>query len=155
MKKEQNNEKNAVKGLNNKEHVYYYREITDDVIETTKQHALTPDDYDYAPDSFAYRFKSFWLFNLTKIYAFFYIHLKLHVHIKNKKLIRKYAKGTGFCLYGNHVCPYSDAYSPAIIAGTRIYTIVSPANFGVPFIGKYLGYLGGLPLGHTEELKKK
>ncbi len=134
--------------------VFYYSEPTDDMIATVKQEMKIPEDWNYAPDSLWWRFKAFWIFYLTKVYVYFYVPLKLHVRIKNKKVIKK-AKGSGFVLYGNHVYPYSDAFSPAIISNKRIYTIVSPANFGIPVLGKILPYLGGLPLGHTEELKQR
>ncbi len=134
--------------------VFYIDNEDRDVITLKKERKVIPDDYDFIPKSKWWKFKSFVIFYITKFIIFFVVHINLHVSIKNKKIIRK-IKDSGFVLYGNHVYPVSDAFSPALISHKRIYTIISPSNLDVPFMGRLLPYLGGVPLGHTDELKKR
>ena len=55
-----------------------------------------------------------------------------------------------FFLYGNHTQPIGDVFTPALcVLPRRIYTVVSPANYGIPVIGKLLPYLGALPVTGT------
>ena len=52
-----------------------------------------------------------------------------------------------FFIYGNHTQPVGDVFIPALcVLPKRIYTVVSTANYGIPFIGKILPYLGALPV---------
>ena len=56
-------------------------------------------------------------------------------------------------IYANHTNPFHDVFGPAIAADRRIFTIISPVNLKVPGIGKFLPYIGGLPLGKTKQEK--
>ena len=56
-------------------------------------------------------------------------------------------------IYANHTNPLHDVFGPAVAADRRIFTIVSPVNLKVPGIGKFLPYIGALPLGKTKEEK--
>ena len=67
----------------------------------------------------------------------------------------KKAKGKGYVIYANHTNPYHDAFSPALVADRRIFTIISPVNLKLPGIGKYLPYIGGMPLGTSPTTKKR
>ena len=66
----------------------------------------------------------------------------------------KRAKGMGYVLYANHTNPFHDVFGPAVAADRRIFTIISPVNLKIPGIGKFLPYIGGLPLGKTVAEKK-
>ena len=57
-------------------------------------------------------------------------------------------------IYGNHTNPFHDAFSPALVADRRIFTIISPVNLKLPGIGKFLPMIGGIPLGTNPEEKK-
>ena len=61
---------------------------------------------------------------------------------------------TGYLMYANHTNPFHDAFSPALVANKRIFTIISPVNLKLPGIGKYLPMIGGIPLGTNDEEKK-
>lgn len=138
----------------NDEKIFYYDDPTEDFIETNMQNYELPKEYEYMPKSKFFKFKSAVLYFVAKIIVRFICKFYLHVKIKNRKAIKSIKK-TGYFMYGNHTNPLSDAFSPAIIANTRIYTICSPANFGIPIIGNILPELGGIPLGKTLDQKKK
>ena len=76
---------------------------------------------------------------------------KIYLGLKyeNRQVLRK-LRGTGYFLYGNHTQPVGDVFTPAhCLFPRRIYTLVSPANYGLPVIGKLLPYLGALPVADT------
>ena len=134
--------------------VFYYTEITQDFMETKKQSYVLPDDYEYMPKGRMFKIKSCVCYFGAKIFAYGYAKLGLHLKIVNRKVIKN-IKNSGYFIYGNHSNPLSDVFTPAIVSDRRIYTICSPANFGIPIIGNILTELGGIPLGKNEEQKKK
>lgn len=142
--------------MENKEEqkIFYYEDITDDFMETKKQNYILPDDYEYLPKGIWFKIKASICYFLARIFANIYCRLGLHVSIKNRKVLKK-LKGTGYFIYGNHSNPLSDVFTPGLVADRRIYTICSPANFGIPIIGRFLPELGGIPLGKNLEQKKK
>lgn len=134
--------------------IFYYDEVTDDFLATKKQDYVLPDDYVYMPKGILYKIKSAVIYFFAKIYAFFCCKFYLRVTIKNRKVIKK-VKHTGYFIYGNHTNPLNDAFTPALVANKRIYTICSPANFGIPIMGLVLKELGGIPLGKNQKQKKE
>lgn len=137
-----------------KQKIFYYDEITDDFMETKKQNYELPDDYEYMPKGLWFKIKSVVCYFIAKLFASIYCRLVLHVTIKNKHILKE-IKGTGYFIYGNHSNPLSDVFTPALASDRRIYTICSPANFGIPIIGNLLTELGGIPLGKNEKQKKE
>lgn len=129
--------------------VRYYREYTDDFVETDEQDYKLEDDYRYVRKDFKSRFLSGLIYTLAIIFGYPYCKLFLHTKYKNKKAF-KTVKGEGAFIYANHTQPVGDVFLPAIpCLPRRIYTIVSPANLKVPVIGRILVYLGALPLPST------
>ena len=145
------------KDLPEEERVFYYDNEEDDPIKTKEQErkekVLLPEGYEFIPKNPFVRMYSSILFRCFKVFARFYARFYLHMNIVGREKFKK-AKGTGYVMYANHTNPFHDAFSPALVANKRIFTIISPVNLKLPGIGKYLPMIGGIPLGTNDEEKK-
>lgn len=117
----------------------YYTDYTDDFVQSKNQTAKVPEDYPWVPN----RFLSALVYAAAITVGIFYLPLGLHIRYENRRVLKS---GPGF-LYCNHTQPFGDVLIPAMpcLPG-RIYTVVSPANLGIPVIGKILPYLGAIPI---------
>lgn len=118
----------------------------DDDFETAADRSFRlPADYRLVRTDLGARLLSALTYGAALVFSFFYCRLVLHMRIKGKSRLRG-VRG-GCFIYGNHTQPLGDVFIPAHCAfPRRIYTVVSPANFSLPIIGKLLPYLGALPL---------
>lgn len=104
-----------------------------------------PMNYRFVRADFGSRLLSALIYGAALIFSFFYCRFILHMRIKGKSCLR--GVRCGYFVYGNHTQPLGDVFIPAHCAfPRRIYTVVSPANYSIPVIGKLLPYLGALPL---------
>ena len=127
-----------------KKKVYKYSDFSDDFFDDGKPHRL-PQDYKWIKTDFLSKLKSGFVYSLAVIFGTVYCRLFLRMRVKNARVLRRCK--TGFFLYGNHTQPVGDVFIPALCCfPKRIYTVVSPANFDIPFIGKILFPLGALPI---------
>lgn len=145
------------KDLPEEERIFYYDSLEDDPIQTEEQEknhnkVELADGYVFIKKNPFVKLYSAILYRGFKLFARFYARFYLHMKVENRKLLKK-AKGTGYVIYANHTNPFHDAFSPAVVADRHIYTICSPANLHVPGVGKFLPYLGALPLGKNPEQK--
>ena len=144
------------KDLPEEERVFYYTSLEDDPIKTDEQEKKVkvglPEGYEFIPRNPFKKLYGAVLYRGFKVFARHYAKSYLHMNIVGREKLKK-AKGTGYVIYANHTNPYHDAFSPALVADRRIFTIVSPVNLKIPGIGKYLPYIGALPLGATLEEK--
>ena len=139
------------------ERVFYYESETDDPIQTDEQEkgeeVRLPEGYEFIPRNWFVRaysailFRLFWIFG--QWYERHYWQAKFYGREKLKQV-----RGSGYILYANHTNAFHDVFGPAVVANRRIFTIISPVNLKVPGIGKFLPYIGALPLGKTSEEKK-
>lgn len=131
--------------------IRYYRSFTDDFVETKEQDHKVPEDYPWIPNWFL----SAAVYTGAVLFSSVYLRLGHHVRYKNTKVLRG-GRETGAFIYCNHTQPFGDVFLPALPAlPGRIYTVVSPANLGIPVIGKILPYLGALPLPNTLQGMKR
>lgn len=127
-----------------KNKVYTYSALDDDFFDDGKPHEL-PKGYKWIKTDFFSKLKSVLVYSLAVAFGTVYCRIVLHMRIKGAKALRKCK--TGFFLYGNHTQPVGDVFIPALCCfPKRIYTVVSPANFDIPVIGKILFPLGALPI---------
>lgn len=125
-----------------RQQVRYYSSYTQDFVETKDQCCGVPESYPWLPN----RLLSGLVYTAAVLFSGIYLPFFLHVRYKNRKILGQ-ARKTGAFLYCNHTQPFGDVFLPALPAlPGRIYTVVSPANLGIPVIGKILPYLGALPL---------
>lgn len=148
------------KDIPESERIFYYESEKDDPIRTEKQgddkksakRVELPEGYVYIRRNPFVKMYSAVVYFCFKTFTRFYAKFYLHMTVKNRKILKK-AKGKGYVVYANHTNPFHDALSPSVILDRRIYTIAIPANLFIPGIGKFLPYLGILPLGSTQKQK--
>ena len=144
------------KDIPKEERVFYYVSEEDDPIQTDEQEKKIkvglPEGYEFIPKNPFVKLYSAVLYRGFKVFARYYAKSYLHMTVKGREKLKK-ARGKGYVIYANHTNPFHDAFSPALVADRRIFTIISPVNLKLPGIGKYLPYIGGLPLGGTLEEK--
>jgi len=145
------------KDLPKEKRVFYYSSEEDDPIQTKEQErkekVLLPEGYEFIPKNPLVKLYSAGLFRGFKVFARFYARFYLHMKIVGREKFKR-ARGKGYVIYANHTNPFHDAFSPALVADRRIFTIISPVNLKLPGIGKYLPMIGGIPLGTNDAEKK-
>ena len=128
-----------------KRQIRYYESYTDDFEKTKNQDFALPDDYKWVRTDLISRIMSGVIYTLAYVFSWVYCRLVLHMCIKGRRNLRGMKEA--FFIFGNHTQPVGDVFIPAhCVFPRRIYTVVSPANYGMPFIGKILPYLGALPI---------
>lgn len=131
-----------------KREIRYYGSFTDDFNTTADQDFKLPEDYRWVRGDIVSRALSALIYALAIAFSYIYCKLFLHMKISGRKNL-KGVKG-GFFIYGNHTQPVGDVFIPAhAVFPKRIYTVVSPANYAIPVIGKILPFLGALPIADT------
>lgn len=145
------------KDIPEEERVFYYVSEEDDPIKTEEQEEKVevglPEDYEFIPKNVFLKMYSAILFRIFKLFGQYYERGFWQAKFYGREKLKK-AKGKGYVIYANHTNPFHDVFGPAIAADRRIFTIISPVNLKVPGIGKFLPYIGGLPLGKTKEEKQ-
>ena len=138
------------------ERVFYYSSEEDDPIKTDEQvkkvEVRLPEGYEFIPKHWWKRVYSAVLFRLFWIFGQWYEKHYWQAKFYGREKLKE-AKGKGYVIYANHTNPFHDVFGPAVMADRRIFTIISPVNLKVPGIGKYLPYIGALPLGKSKEEK--
>lgn len=122
-----------------------YTSFDEDFEKTANQNFTLPQDYRYVRKNFGARALSALIYGAALAFSGVYCRLVLHMRVRGSSCLRGF--DGGFYIYGNHTQPFGDVFIPALcVFPRRIYTVVSPANYGIPVIGKLLPYLGALPL---------
>lgn len=128
-----------------KPETYVVAGFTQDVVENAGQDYHLSEGYRWIRPEWYFRLWSAVSFRLVRFFGGIYCRFALHASIKNRAVLKPYRK-TGFFLYGNHTQPFGDVVLPALaVWPKRIYTIGSPANLGIPGLGKLLPAVGILP----------
>lgn len=128
--------------------IRYYNSFTDDFEQSANQNFKLPQNYKWVKTNLTSKILAEIIYGLAVIFGGLYCKFVLHIKIIGRKNL-KGIKG-GFLIYGNHTQPVGDVFIPALcVLPKRIYTVVSTANYGIPFIGKILQYLGALPIVDT------
>ncbi len=144
------------KDIPEEERIFYYTSEEDDPIKTEEQEEKIevglPEGYEFIPKNVFLKIYSAILFRIFKLFGQYYERGFWQAKFYGREKLKK-AKGKGYVIYANHTNPFHDVFGPAIAADRRIFTIISPVNLKVPGIGKFLPYIGGLPLGKTKEEK--
>lgn len=129
-----------------KERVRRYSSYDTDFEKTKDQDFKVGEEYRWILDRPMDKIISGILYGVAWFISFFYLRFFLRIRIVGKEKL-KASRGEGIFLYANHTQPIGDVLLPAhAVFPRRIYTIVSPANLGIPVIGKILPHLGALPL---------
>ncbi len=117
--------------------IKYYNSYTDDFIESTKQNYELNKNYKWI------HHVPFLLYLPFLLFGFIYTKLILRVKVKNKKIIKE----KSFFIYANHTQPIGDAFIPyCTLFPKKPKIIVASSNLGIKIIGKFLPFLGALPI---------
>lgn len=128
---------------------YRYQSFEDDIVESADQQHQLPDGYEWVDDRRSARFASAALGPLAAGLARIYLAVALGWRVDDRT-IEHPARGTGYMLFCNHTQPVGDALAPTALAcPRRAYVLASPANLGIPVLGKLLPTLGALPVPST------
>ena len=133
-------------GDTNKTKKRYYKAYSDEFVTSKNQNYQLPENYIWIHENKFYNIGELITYSLAWIFGFFYCKWGLNIKFENREILNDYKK-TGFFLYGNHTQPVGDVFIPSqICKRKRIFTVVSPANLGVPIIGRLLPMMGALPI---------
>lgn len=125
---------------------YYYHSFDEDLIKNPGQNYKLPANYNWLNDGKAHTILFRILYIIAKFIAHIYCFLFLHIQFVGRKNINKH-KGKGCFVYANHTQTFGDVIIPLIAANKhRVAIIASPANLGIPIIGKLLPGLGAIPI---------
>jgi 1-acyl-sn-glycerol-3-phosphate acyltransferase len=127
--------------------IYYTDELHDEFSTFTTTPPRIDGSYDYERKSF---FKKLLAFITYRIIMYpivvVYGRLVFRQKIIGKEKLKPFKK-QGLFLYGNHTQPLGDALlQTRLTFPRRTYIIVHPNNLKVPFFGKMVPSLGGLPI---------
>lgn len=130
--------------------IYYSDELNDEFSEAVITPRKIDESYKYDGIKFLRPLERLWWYWLVfKPGSFVYLKLVYHHKIVNKKCLRA-AKGKAYFIYGNHTHAMADPYIPTHVAHPKsTYVIVHANNVSIPFLGKIVPSLGGLPLPDT------
>lgn len=123
----------------------YYHSYKEDVVENRNQHFVLPEDYIWIRETPLAGIISRILCRIAQICAVIYGKYVLRIRVVNQCVLNQ-CPDTGFFLYGNHTQEFGDALVPVwLCKGKRTCILVSPANLGIPVLGRLLPYMGALP----------
>lgn len=126
-----------------KEKIYYYHNLTDDLVESKQQDFSLSDDYKIIRQNSANKI----IRTLATGFAFLFSYGIKRIKVIGKEKLTPY-QHQGYFVFANHTQPINDAFMPLTLLGSQqYYAIASQANWGIPFIGKYLLPYAGLPVG--------
>lgn len=130
-----------------------YQTYADDVVVSKNQNYHLPGNYQWVKNRWWERLLSKLSYGAGSVFAKWYCRCVLHIHVIDNSKGQPMTK-QGFFVYGNHTQPVGDAFIPIyVLSGKRMRAIVSPANLGIPVLGKILPYLGAIPIPEFHKMK--
>ena len=131
-----------------------YKSFDQDFAETRNQDFHLPENYQWPHSNPFYRFFAMCFYPIVVLFSLCYLKLTAHITIKNRYLLRHAREG--YFLYVNHTQWFGDVVNPFVLTFAKHpYIICSPANLGIPIIGKALPMAGALPIpDNLHDMKK-
>ncbi len=128
--------------------VVYFKTFDEDIVENSNQNYKLPKDYVWVHQGKKAKLARRILYAVSYVFTLIYAYLILHVRIIRNVDMKDYDSGA--VIYGNHTQPIGDVFVPGLlIRPKKCYTICSPANLGIPIIGRLLPWLGAIPIPDT------
>lgn len=126
---------------------FYYHDFTDDVVDSQDQDFTLPDDYKVFKGGVGRRIWYKIARSLACAFAWIYSRGILGIKVIGKEKLKPF-KDKGYFIFGNHTQMLGDPFTPMTIVNPyRYYAVAAQANFGIPFLGKYVIPAAGLPVG--------
>lgn len=119
-----------------------YHTFQDDLVTSHRQDQQLPADYDWQPAG--KRWQRRLVRALANDLSYLYCHFGRAITFKNAWRL-KAAGQHGFVVYGNHTQPAGDVLIPYYLGNHHTFNVLaSPANLGVPVLGRLTVLGGGL-----------
>jgi len=133
--------------LDKRKIIYFEDELRDEFSKTPLEPKSIDGNYVYIRRGPLKRFtRFFWYRIVWKPIAFIYVKLFFRHKVIGKKILKKY-RSQGYFLYGNHTQDLGDAFMPQFLDSRKgKHVIVDSRNLSIPFIGRLIPSLGGLPV---------
>lgn len=127
--------------------IYYKNELEDEFSKAQIEPKVIDGSYSYEGGFVRKVGRVFWYHIVAKPLAVIFMRVKYGHKIIGRELLKSAGK-EGFFLYGNHTNEIPDAFIPTLLCMQKksVYVIVHPNNVSIPFLGKVVPSLGGLPL---------
>lgn len=130
--------------------IYYKDPLNDDFAGTQINQKKVDDNFVYVHENKLWRLcSSIFYFGIALPMLFFVVKIKRHVHVKNRKVLRKVRK-SGYFLYGNHTNIF-DAFIPhtQVVKFKKTYIIANPDAVSIKGVKNLVMMLGALPTPST------
>ena len=125
--------------------ILYYDSFDTDFATSRGQDYRLPADYRWEQPGFARKIAGVLLHGVAWLIDAIYRRFVARVRIKNRRLLRKEKRG--YFLFSNHTQVFGDVVNPyALCWPKRPRILCSPANLGIPAIGRWLPLAGALPI---------
>ena len=121
--------------------VIEFNSYDEDVVTSPNQEYKLNKRYRWVHVDPIWHLLSFVVYVIVLVIAFIY-KLVRRISYKNRKVLKE-----TYFIYGNHTSQFGDIFNPFLICfPRRPYIICSPANLGIPIIGKILPLAGAVPI---------
>ncbi len=127
--------------------IYYSDELKDEFSEAVITPRKIDESYDYGGAALSWKIKRFFLWKIiAPPIALAYLKLVFAHKIVGREKTRPFKKSPVF-FYGNHTNTFADPLVPTFVSRPHsTFVIVHPNNVSMPFWGRFMPYLGALPL---------
>ena len=124
----------------------YYKSFGDDFVESADQGIKLKKNFKWIHTNPIYRATSWIIYGIAWLIIRIAFPIAYGIRVKNKEVLKPYKK-QGYFVYGNHTQMIGDVFKvPYVAKNKRAYVIASPANLGIPVIGKILPCLGAITI---------
>ena len=124
----------------------YYKSYEDDFVESSKQEYKLKENFKWIHKNPIYRATSWFIYGIAWLSIRIAFPIAYGIRVKNKEVLKQYKK-QGYFFFGNHTQMIGDVFkAPYVAKSKRVYVIASPANLGIPVIGKILPCLGAITI---------
>lgn len=136
--------------LDKRKVIYFKDELNDEFSTATIIPRKIDETYDYGGRSVLWNIIHFFLYRIIAVpVAFFYLKFKFAHKIENRRVIRPF-KNQPFFVYANHTNTYCDPLVPTFVCWPKdAMVIVHPNNVSIPVVGRFMPFVGALPLPDT------
>lgn len=130
--------------------IRYYQTFEDDFVKSFKQDYKIKDNYKWIHKNIFYKMIANIVNFCVTVIAYIYSKWILKIKVVGKEKLKGHKQ---YFVYGNHTQKFLDPLFPLYANYPRKTSfIVSPANLGIPVIGKLLPLCGALPI--PQEIKR-
>lgn len=107
--------------------------------------------YDYFGKKWYFRvFTPIVVFFIKIFVRFLWAPIMWGFRVKNKKIIKPLKK-KGHVFVSNHLHPFDAFLTGTVLFPKRAYYTMLQSNLGIPFLGKFMRFLGGAPIPEKRE----